>query len=59
MEKQLEKPTNVSGNEGSTVESSSSMAMLNIYTWYFGVMVGSIIGIYLASLLLKRTIYVS
>lgn len=54
LEKQLEKPLLVD----STRETPNE-ALFNIASWYGGVVVGSVLGIILVSLLLKRTIYVS
>lgn len=55
LEKQLEKPLKL---VNSTRETPNE-ALLNIASWYGGVVVGSLSGIILASLLLKRTVYVS
>lgn len=55
LEKQLEKPLRLLNSTRET----PNEALFNIASWYGGVTVGSLVGILLASLLLKRTIYVS
>lgn len=55
LEKQLEKPLKLLN---STRETPND-AVFNVASWYGGVIVGSLLGIVLTSLLLKRTIYVS
>lgn len=59
LEKQLEKPLVNRSNITDATISSSHRALFHIGSWYVGIIVGSLIGIALVSLLLKRTIYVS